>query len=245
MFFGPRTPVLILGGSSEARHLAVRFKGRASVMLPGPERTPQAWPVPVSPFYLSREALAARLDYGVRVLVDASHPCDLQSSVMAADIATQKALPLLRLERPPWRPQRTDTWHMLRDEAAVARAIGPGNRVLLTTGRETLHRFLSLQQCYVYCRQLTPHNDVFPLPRGRFLRGSAPFTLAQEQALLRRLGINWLVLRNAGGSGGWPKLAAARALGLPVAMLSRPIKPAVPTRHIVSDAETWITSCLT
>ena len=57
MFFAPRQKVLIIGGSAEARALAMRLKGDAVVMLPAPERAAQSWPVPVAPNLLTRETL--------------------------------------------------------------------------------------------------------------------------------------------------------------------------------------------
>lgn len=237
MFIVPRTPVLIIGGSAEARALAMRLQGRASVMLPAPERAPQGWPVPVAPHLLSEETLAGRIGNGVRMIVDATHPCDAASSRLIAETAARHHLPVLRLERPPWRATRRDRWTDLAREGEVARLVAPGDRVFLTTGRETLHRFAGLRKATVFVRQLSDHHMPFPLPRGRFVKGNAPFSETGEAALFRRLGIDWLVLRNAGGPGGWPKLAAARRLGLRVAMLRRPVLPMVPTVTHVAAAE--------
>ena len=85
---------------------------------------------------------------------------------------------LLRLERPAWRPGRRDRWVRLRDETAAARHLPRGARVFLATGREGLTRFAALREAYVFTRQLSEHHDPFPLPRGRFLRGASPFSVA-------------------------------------------------------------------
>ncbi|MDA7430737.1 precorrin-6A/cobalt-precorrin-6A reductase [Primorskyibacter aestuariivivens] len=244
MFFVPRQKVLIIGGSAEARALAARLKGNAAVMLPAPERLAQNWPVPVVPALLSQEALMARLGYGVRVLVDASHPCDRESSQIAYEVARARDIPLFRIERAAWRPTRQDHWSFPRDEAAAARLVAPGERVLLATGRQSLSRLKGLSRAYVYARQISDHDDRFPLPRGRFLKGSAPFTVAQEVALMRRLRIDWIILRNAGGTGGWPKLEAARKLGVQVAMLPRPALPPARVVGDVSSALKQVVECL-
>lgn len=237
MFLAPRQKVLIIGGSAEARELAARLAGDAVVMLPAPERVAQRWPVPVVPNLLSPEALRARLNYGVRVLVDASHPCDREASRIAHDAARARAIPLLRIERPEWRPTRRDSWHFPRDEAAAARLVAPGEKVLLATGRQSLSRLRGLASAMVYARQISAHDDRFPLPRGRFLKGRAPFSVAEEMALLKRLRIDWILLRNAGGTGGWPKLEAARRLGVRVAMLPRPDLPPAETLRDVSAVQ--------
>lgn len=228
--------ILIVGGSAEARDLAAHLEGRALAALPGPERLAYPWPVPVLTEPLSDDSLARVLAGGCRMVVDASHPNDWRASRIAAKGAAAAGLPILRLERPPWRPMRRDRWIRLRDEGAARCHVVPGDRVFLATGRETLMRFACLNGVYVIARQITDHHDPFPLPRGRFLKGQAPFSVAAEAALLRRLRIDWLILRNAGGPGGWPKLEAARRLGLRVGMIDRPALPPVPVVRDVDAA---------
>lgn len=127
----------------------------------------------------------------------------------------------------------------LHDSAAAARVIPPGARVFVTTGRADLPALRTLRATLLV-RVLDADPGPFPLPRGRFVSGTGPFTQIQEQRLLRRLRIDWLLLRDAGGPGGWPKLAAARALGLPVALIRRPAPP--PGRLVTSIEEvlTWL-----
>lgn len=229
------TDILLIGGSAEARALAPGLRGRASVMLPGPERRAHGWPIPLLPEPLGQAALTARVAAGVGLIVDASHPNDWQSSFCAHRVAGALGVDLLRLERPAWRPGRRDRWVRLRDETAAARHLPRGARVFLATGREGLTRFAALREAYVFTRQLSEHHDPFPLPRGRFLRGASPFSVAGEVALFRRLRIDWLILRNAGGPGGWPKLAAARRLGLRVGMIDRkPLPPAPVVRDVAA-----------
>lgn len=236
--------ILIIGGSAEARHLAAHLAGRASALLPGPERLAHPWAVPVLTEDLSDEGLAQVLASGCRMVVDASHPNDWRTSQVAAKGATAAGLPILRLERPPWRPSRRDRWVRLCDERDARCHVAPGQRVFLATGRETLMRFACLNGVYIIARQISDHHAPFPLPRGRFLHGVAPFSVAEEAALLRRLRIDWLILRNAGGPGGWPKLEAARRLGLRVGMIDRPVLPPVPVVRGVSAAleriGTWL-----
>ena len=84
--------------------------------------------------------------------------------------------------------------------------------------------------------------DPLPLRRGRFLTGEGPFTVTDEVRLLRKERIDWLLVSNAGGTGGWPKLAAARALRLPVAMIDRPRRPGGPRVSTVKEALAWLTT---
>lgn len=233
--FGAGKDILLIGGAAEARAMALRITGRASVILPDPERMPRSWPIAVAPQPFTAAGLAERLGHGIRLLIDASHPNDWRASQIAAEAARDAGIRVLRLERAPWRPGRRDHWVPLRRDRDARHHVAPGARVFLGTGREGLKRFACLNGCYIYCRQISDHNDVFPLPRGRFLKGAAPFGVAQEMALLRQLRIDWVILRNAGGPGGWPKLQAARNLGLRVGMIDRPKLPdAVVVRDVAS-----------
>lgn len=110
----------------------------------------------------------------------------------------------------------------------------------MTLGRQALPDLRALRLAYLYVRQLTDHHDAFPLPYGRYLHGSAPFTLAQEIALMCRFRIDAVLTRNAGGPGGWPKIAAARALGVPVYMVARPRGAAGPVVPSVAEAMNWL-----
>ncbi|HSG57060.1 MAG TPA: precorrin-6A/cobalt-precorrin-6A reductase, partial [Paracoccaceae bacterium] len=109
----------------------------------------------------------------------------------------------------------------------------------VTTGREDLSALHSLP-ARVFLRVMQPDPGPCPLRHGRFVSGKGPFTVAQEQRLLRDLRIDWLIVRNAGGPGGWPKLAAARALRLPVALIRRPAPPPGLVVETIAEVMTWI-----
>lgn len=72
-----------------------------------------------------------------------------------------------------------------------------------------------------------------------YITGRPPFTQEAELRLFRQLRIDWLLTKNSGGAAGLPKLAAARALGLPVAMVQRPLA-AGPAVASVDAALTWL-----
>lgn len=89
-------------------------------------------------------------------------------------------------------------------------------------------------------RRIGGGHAALPLWRGRYLHGHGPFAEADEIRVMRKERIDWLLVHNAGGSGGWPKLAAARRLGLPVAMLDRPRRPDGPRVTTVEEALLWL-----
>lgn len=59
-------------------------------------------------------------------------------------------------------------------------------------------------------------------------------------ALFRKLGVDWLVVKNSGGEASRSKLDAARILGIPVALIERPAQPPGPKLTTVEDALDWV-----
>ena len=66
-----------------------------------------------------------------------------------------------------------------------------------------------------------------------------PFSVDGELALLHEHRIDVLVTKDSGGADA--KLAAARAVGVPVVMVDRPPAPAAPSVTTVDDAIAWLT----
>ena len=224
--------VVILGGSAEARDLAMRLGGRSRLWLPTRDR--------VTGQGASDHATLSELAHTADALVLAPHPCDAASLQLGARVAVQVGVHSLTIARPTWRRTSRDKWIPLRSTREAATRIPAGSRVLVTLGRQALPDLRALRHAYLFVRQLTDHRDAFPLLNGRYLHGTAPFTVAQEIALMRRFRIDAVLTRNAGGPGGWPKIAAARALGLPVYMVARPHSMAGPVVPSVDDALNWL-----
>jgi precorrin-6A/cobalt-precorrin-6A reductase len=224
--------VAILGGSAEARVLADRLGARARLWLPRTDRVTGQGP--------SQMADVTGFLEGASALVIAPHPCDLDTLQLGAQLAKLSDLPNLTLSRPAWRPTRLDRWINVRSSKEAAAVIPMGARVLVTLGRPALRDLRAVRGAHLFVRQLTAHSNPFPLRHGRYLHGVAPFTIAQEIALMRRFRIDAVLTRNAGGPGGWPKIAAARALGLPVYMVARPRVDRGPVAASVEAALEWL-----
>ncbi len=224
--------VVILGGSAEARDLAMRLGDKSRLWLPARDR--------VTGQGASDHATLAALAQSSDALVLAPHPCDVASRQLGSRVAAQADVRSLTLARPEWRATSRDQWIPMRSAREAAARIPAGSRVLVTLGRQALSELRALRHAYLLVRQLTDHNDPFPLPHGRFLHGVAPFTETQEIALMRRFRVDAVLTRNAGGPGGWPKIAAARTLGVPVYMVARPRSMAGPLVSSVDDAMNWL-----
>ena len=237
--------LLVLAGTGEARALAkalARDGVRAVASLAGATRDPMELGLPTRTGGFGGEAgFRAYLQAnGITRVVDATHPFASRITTRTARVCAQMGLPYLYLLRPEWTAQPGDRWIPLAREEDAAQHVTAGQTVFLGTGRQTLDRFANLAHATLICRQIDPPSGPFPFPNGRFLVGRPPFPVAEEIALFRDLGVDWLVVKNAGGDLSRSKLDAARALGIPVLMINRPAPPDAPVVTTVKDALTWI-----
>jgi len=237
--------VLVLGGTSEARalagELALNPELRVISSLAGRVSNPAlpAGEVRVGGFGGADGLAAYAVAEGISVVVDATHPFAETISAHAVDACARAGLPLLRLARPAWSPRDGDEWHgagSLPQAAALLPKLG--SRVFLTTGRQGLAAFTTLDLWFLI-RCVDPPDA--PLPaRSEVLLARGPYEREAERALMCRHGIDVLVTKNSGGPLTEGKLDAARDLGIPVVMVGRPAAAAAESVSAVSDAVRWI-----
>ncbi|MEM6587962.1 MAG: cobalt-precorrin-6A reductase [Pseudomonadota bacterium] len=177
---------------------------------------------------------------GITAVLDATHPFAHRISNRTARICAQMNLPYCQLLRPAWEPEAGDQWTQVAGEDQVAALVTPGQTVFLATGRQTLDRFANLSHARIICRQIDPPEGPFPFPNGEFLIGRPPFPVEREVELFQSLGVDWLVVKNAGGEASKTKLTAARQLGIDVAMITRPPQPDGDKAVSVQDALQWV-----
>ena len=243
----PDLRVLILGGTAEGRALAdacAAVPGISTVSsLAGRLRVPvpPAGQVRIGGFG-GVDGLAAYLrEQGIGAVVDATHPFASTITASAVRAARLSAVPILVLRRPGWVEQAGDVWHRVPTIGAAADlAPALGERILLTTGRQTLAAFVA-SGAWFLARCVDPPQP--PLPaRLEVVLDRGPFTLDAELALLRRNRIEVLVTKDSGGTMAAAKLAAARALAVPVVMVDRPATAAgARTVPSVGDVLAWLT----
>jgi precorrin-6A/cobalt-precorrin-6A reductase len=238
--------ILILGGTGEAGELAARLASRADVevisSLAGRVANPAlpAGEVRIGGFGGSEGLRTYLLERRIDAIVDATHPFAAAISRNAFAAATAAGVPLLALERPAWEPQNGDQWHPVADAAEAAR-VAPrlGSRIFLTLGRQTLASFAACAQAWFLIRVIEPPAGALP-PRHELLLSRGPFRLDDELALMREHAIDVVVSKNSGGTATSAKIAAARELGLPVVLVSRPVRPAARTVEGIAAVLTWI-----
>lgn len=244
-----RRRVLILGGTGEALALAAALAGDRRIetitSLAGRTRVPAqpAGRLRVGGF----GGLNGMLDYlraeRIAALVDATHPFATQIGSTARRAAWAAGVPLLRLERPAWPRHPDDLWIEV-DDARTAAALAPrhGARALLTVGARELRAFAGIESVWFLVRLIEDPGGPLPLVRCELLIGRGPFSAAAELRLLEERRIDMVIAKNSGGDATYGKIAAARALGLPVILLRRPPSPpeAGETAATVVDAARWV-----
>ncbi|MHA7876318.1 cobalt-precorrin-6A reductase [Roseivivax sp.] len=238
--------LLILAGTSEATAFARRAADAGlsgTVSFAGRVARPLRQPLPqrIGGFGGS-EGLADYLRAEkITHLVDATHPFASQMSRNAVEAARATGVPLVALTRPPWQAQAGDAWQHVPDIAgAVAALSRPAARVMLAVGRMHLAEFAPNPQHFYLLRLVDPPEAPPPFPDHAVVVDRGHFDEAADRALMEEHGIDLVVSKNAGGSGAYAKIAAARALGLPVVMIDRPALPARDEVHDVEAALAWV-----
>jgi precorrin-6A/cobalt-precorrin-6A reductase len=235
--------MLVLGGTAEARELAAELHAAGIAVtssLAGRIARPR---LPVGEVRIGGfggpGGLAAWLaEHRVGAVVDATHPFAERISVSAVTACAAAGVPLLRLERPGWTQRPGDRWRWAGDLDEAARAIEPGRRVLLTTGRQGLAAFAHRDDAWFLVRCVDEPQP--PLPaHHELLLDRGPYTLAGELALVDEHRIEVVVTKNSGGTLTQAKLDAARERGLPVIVVRRPPRPTADTVTTVDGALRW------
>lgn len=237
--------LLLLAGTAEARDLAQRLAalpGVAAVAsLAGATRHPARLPLEtrIGGFGGAQGQRKWMQGNGIETVIDATHPFAAQISARTQALCAGLGVPYLRLQRPGWQAQPGDRWTRVPSLAAAAAAVPPGATVFLATGRQSLPAFAGRDDATVYLRQIDRPDAPFPRTRGDFIIGTPPFRAEEERHLFKRLGVDLLVAKDAGGPAG-AKLVAARALALPVILIDRPPPPPGDVVTSVDAALAWL-----
>lgn len=239
--------VLILGGTGEASILAVQAAGIAGVevifSLAGRTRQPATINLltRIGGFggveglvnYLQTNAIA--------LLLDATHPYATQISFNAATAAQIGNIPYLRLVRPAWQATKEDRWIEVENLQAAAQVLPAlAKRVFLTIGRQELSTFADLQNIWFLMRTIEPPTANLLIPKGEIILAKGTFAVSDERELLQKARIDAIVSKNSGGEATYAKIIAARELGLPVVMVTRPVLPKCNCFNNVESILDWL-----
>lgn len=242
---------LILGGIADASRLAAEI-ARAGIdavySYGGRTRAPADQPLPIRIGGFG--GVSGLADYvrreGITHVIDATHPFAAEISHNAVEACAETGTPLVALERAPWTRAPGDNWIEVGDvTAAVAALPEAPARVFLGIGRQHVAPFAARSQHTYTLRFVDPAEAPLPFA-AELILSRGPFTLDGELDMMRTRGIGWIVARNSGGDGARAKIDAARILGLPVIMISRPRLPERLRVESVAEVMQWLghRSCL-
>lgn len=238
--------VLLLAGAAEARHIALALwrEPRLSVTVSQARagRRPQSfgWPVRIGGWGGEDAYRSWLISENFTAVIDATHPFATHMAFRAARVSQELGMDHIRFLRAPWVPADGDRWTFLNCENEAAQHIHDGATVFLATGRRKLQALSELNGRRLVCRVREWPAGQFPFPGGDFLFDPGPYTVEGETRLFRRLGVDWLIARNTGGAESWPKIEAARELGVRVAMIRRPRQPEVVRISSVAETLAWV-----
>jgi precorrin-6A/cobalt-precorrin-6A reductase len=241
--------LLILGGTGQARALA---ESATAQFAPSLRVTTSLAGRTLSPARLAGEVrrggfggAAGLADYlratQIDFVIDATHPFAARISSTAQEACAALGIPLLTLARAAWVKEAGDHWIEAADAAeAAAQLPGLGRRAFLTIGHRDIAAFAGVGGVHFLVRLVDPPAGPLPLQAYDLVIGRGPFTIADERLIMEQHAIDVLVSKASGGASTAAKLAAARALRIPVIMLRRPPQEARASVDRVEDALAWI-----
>lgn len=238
--------ILLLGGTSEATSLAQSLAGEngvsATLSLAGRTVNPAASPLPVRiGGFGGVEGLTEYLTREIDLIVDATHPfaAGISNNAIAASSAAH--IPLLAIERPPWTPADGDEWSEYDsiDAAIIALPVEPHD-VFSGLGRQAIAALNVAPQHRYVIRVVDASEPPASLPQATIIAARGPFRTEDDLELFRKHRISHVLAKNAGGSGAYSKIEAARALGIKVHMVRRPAIAPRSTVASVEEALAWI-----
>ncbi len=230
----------MLGGTTEATKLAVALAERgmdAIFSYAGRTGNPARQPLPVRiGGFGGAEGLAAYLKAeAITHVVDATHPFAAAISANAVSACERAGVAMAALERPEWQAGRGDSWTCVADIAgAVAALPDAGARVFLAIGKQHIAAFAVKPGNFYLLRLVDAPEAALPLPDAHAVIARGPFDVAGDTALMQAHRISHVVAKNSGGAGAEAKITTARALGLPVIMIDRPVRP---KRRVLDSVE--------
>lgn len=160
----------------------------------------------------------------IEVVIDVTHPFARIISKNAKSACSKLNIPYFLFERPEWVKLASDNWIEINDENELKSHLSDGDTIFVASGRESAKHFKACQNIKLICRQIDDPGHAFPYANGIYLIGRPPFSVESEIKLFQQLGVDWLLVKNSGGSQSEAKLIAARALGIKVAMIKRPYR---------------------
>lgn len=159
-------------------------------------------------------------------LIDITHPFAAQISAHARQACTARDIPYFQFLRAPWQALAGDDW-VFHDSWEALFASVKTRHLFIAGGHEALQALHADSQAQMTARVIEPPRIALSdLPaKLDVILGPPTVSAGQEEALFRQRKITAIAAKLSGGKASAGKLAAARALGLPVHLVKRPDYP--------------------
>lgn len=229
--------ILLLAGTSEGRRKAVSL-ARTGLPLMAAVATPHGAELLRHDFQgeihcgpLDREAMGRLIALrGITRLVDATHPFAEEVSANALAAAAEACIPYERLEREELARREGPGLKSVSShgKAAALAAAGTG-MIFLTVGSRRLEEYTRLIDPRRLVARILPLSSSLEkclaqgLSPANIVAMQGPFDEQINRLLFARYGASLVISKESGPAGGTTeKVLAARALGIPLILISRP-----------------------
>ena len=223
--------IVLFGGTTEGRELSRRLAEAGAAVTVcvateyGEEEQGRIPGIRIRTGPLSPDEKRALLK-DAALCIDATHPYAKHVTVSVKAACEEAGVEYLRLLRPPCDMEGA----VIVEDAAEAAAylLAHEGRVLLTTGAKELTAYAGLDPERLFPRVLPSHEglaacEALGIPHRNIIAMQGPFSQALNAALIRQVGIRYVVTKDGGAPGGFPeKLAAAKETGARLIVLRRP-----------------------
>jgi len=245
--------LLLLGGTADGRKLAAQLHASHIPLIysvAGLVRVPDVGCEIISGGFSQFGGLQQYIhEQNITAILDVTHPYAQQMSSTAAQVANDCNIPYWRFHRPQWQQGPDDNWQtftswpqlltLLQAQASLELDLASQLSPFFTVGQlEPQLLRLIADSSLVSLPQLV-RTAVKPkatlLPSMQWLKAIGPFAVDDEITLFEHYGINALITKNSGGDSTIAKLTAARILGIPVFMQTRPSLPPADVEFINRD----------
>jgi len=241
--------ILLLGGTAEARELAVllhetgvRFVSSLAGRVARPRLPVGA--VQIGGFGGVSGLQAYLMEHRVSAVVDATHPFAEGMTRNAVAACGSLGIPLLRLERPGWTEPEGAGWNWVDDhDEAAALASTLGERPFLTVGRQSLGRFVGPLAEHPTLVRVVDAPEVTLPAVWTVLLSRGPYPIESERAVFTDHGVDVVVTKDSGGTYTQAKLQVAAETGAAVVIVRRSAAVAdVPVVNDAAAAAAWVSA---
>lgn len=168
-------------------------------------------------------------------VIDATHPFALQISELSQRVCQQTHTPYFRWQRASLETYSHPLIYWTEDlNSAAKKAAELGERILLTTGSNSLPKWLERQEFankLIYVRVLPTSTillrcETLGLKPFQIIAAQGPFSQAWNEVMIQQYKINVVIAKDSGKEGGTiDKIQACLNLQVPLVLLQRPETP--------------------